>query len=149
LLILPVFFLGLLLFLLPMPGNPRSYPAETPKEHLVGFSFSFYLSRLSKFSFKSLIRTLLFLWWWLRHRCILRYFDLSGFRGNFASSFDRLLSRSWGRKAWLGNKRRHMVWWRSSYLRLVSSAWSDCIPNMHPGSKALRTPLLSQLFDLC
>jgi hypothetical protein len=36
--------------------NPKSYPADTPKEHFVGLSLSLYLLRLLKVSAKSLIR---------------------------------------------------------------------------------------------
>jgi hypothetical protein len=41
--------------------NPRSCPADTPKEHFVGLSLSLYLFRLSKVSVKSLIQDSSFL----------------------------------------------------------------------------------------
>jgi hypothetical protein len=52
--------LGLLLFLLLIPG-PRSCPANTTKEHFVGLSLSLYLFRLSKVYAKSLIKDSSFL----------------------------------------------------------------------------------------
>jgi hypothetical protein len=41
--------------------NPRSYPAGTPKVHIVGLSIMLYFLRLSKVSCKSAIRPSCFL----------------------------------------------------------------------------------------
>jgi hypothetical protein len=60
-----------------------------------------------------------------------------------------LLLRFSGQKAWPDNRTRHMVWWRLSFPCLPFLIWSDCNQSMHLGRKALRTPLLSQLFDQC
>jgi hypothetical protein len=41
--------------------NPKSCPTDTPKEHFVGLSLSIYLLRLSKVSYRSLIKDSSFL----------------------------------------------------------------------------------------